>query len=354
MSSPPQHASTRRQRCSILSLLITFSLFIEIIIVVVIVVVITIIIIVVVVVVVVVVVIAIIIIIVVVFVIIVIIVVVVVVVVITIFVVIVIFAFFFLIFVVASFIVVNDVIVDVMIIVVVIIIIVAVAVALIVTGIACGKSTVTAELEKRGIPVVDCDKLSRKVVEPGHAVFDKIVKKHGEDILLPDKSGLDRQKLGDIVFKDAEKRRELTAMVGPAIFMEITKALLYNFAVGTSLVVIDAPTLYETEHLLYLVSEVIVVAASQETQVKRIKERDGLTEEQAMDRIKAQMPVEEKVKRADIVIRNDDSLESFQKQANEVIEQIEAKYKYSLFVLWSLPGIALIASIIVGAQFLRR
>jgi len=212
---------------------------------------------------------------------------------------------------------------------------------------------VTSELQKRGIVVIDCDKLSRVVVEPGHSAYNKIVKIHGEDILLPDGSGLDRKKLGDIVFKDDEKRKELTAIVGPAIFMEITKALVWNFAIGTPLVVIDAPTLYETKHLLYLVSEVIVVAASQETQIKRMHERDGFTEEQALDRIKAQMPVEEKVAQANIVISNDGSLAELQDRTKEVIDNLEQKYKYSASVFWSLPGIVFFASILFGAMYVK-
>jgi len=220
-------------------------------------------------------------------------------------------------------------------------------------GIACGKSTVSTQLIAEGIPVVDCDVLARKVVEPGRPALRKLVEIFGEDILLSD-GGLDRKKLGEIVFKDEEKRNQLNAVVGPAIFSEITKGIVWNWCLGTPVVVIDAPTLFESGHLVNLCAEIIVVAASEETQILRVINRDKLSREQALDRIKAQIPVQEKVKRASVVLFNDGARKEFNSATQKVVEDLKAKYTYSFSILWSAPGVVAIVAVIFAAIKIQR
>ena len=112
-------------------------------------------------------------------------------------------------------------------------------------GIACGKSTVTKHLEEvKGIKVVDCDKIAREVVLPGGACYNKIVKTWGQDVVLDDGSGLNRKKLGDIIFKNPEESKKLGAIMGPAIFLEISKEIFWQFVRGTPVVVIDGESCY--------------------------------------------------------------------------------------------------------------
>jgi len=202
---------------------------------------------------------------------------------------------------------------------------------------------VTRELRESGIAVVDCDVIAREVVEPGRPAFRAIIKAFGSGVAKEDGSGLDRQKLGDIVFKDAAERRKLTAITGPAIFKEIAKQVAWCFCKGTPIVVIDAPTLYESKHLLHVCSKVIVVSTTEEEQVRRIVKRDGLSEEQARDRIGAQLPLADKVKRADIVIPNEGSLEELRSATKAVIASLKENYCYGFSVLMCLPAFAAFA-----------
>jgi len=222
-------------------------------------------------------------------------------------------------------------------------------------GIACGKSTVSKHLtEKRGVPVIDCDLIAREVVQPGKPAFKRIVETFGEEVLKPNKE-LNRLKLGEIIFNDVEKRRQLTTITGPMIFLEITKQILWHFCLGTPFVVIDAPTLYESKHLLNIVAQVIVVGVSEEVQVKRMMKRDGLSEEQAHARLNAQLPLEEKVKRAHHVIWNEGSLEDLVVKVDQVVDKAESKFKYGPSRLLSLPGISIMmCAIFAGIQLVKH
>lgn len=156
------------------------------------------------------------------------------------------------------------------------------------------------------------------------------------------------------MFKETEARKRLTAIVGPAIFMEIAKAVAWHFFVlGTPIVVIDAPTLYETEHLLAICSKVVVVAAEEKKQIERMLARDGLSEEQARDRIKAQLPVEDKAARASVVIRNNGTLDELRQAAGAVIDNLEGEFRRGLSVLWCGPAMLALVAVLVAIKFAR-
>ncbi|NPV28422.1 MAG: dephospho-CoA kinase [Firmicutes bacterium] len=170
-------------------------------------------------------------------------------------------------------------------------------------GIASGKSLVSRLLRELGALVIDADQIAREVVEPGKPAYHSILREFGNQVLNPDGS-LNRQALGRLVFSDPRKLERLNQITHPLIIAEIQKLLKsYRLLFPEKAVVLDAPLLYEAG-LESIVDEVWVVYVDYPTQLQRLMERDGLTREEARRRIEAQLPLEEKVKRADRVIDN--------------------------------------------------
>jgi len=206
-------------------------------------------------------------------------------------------------------------------------------------GIACGKSTVSNVIVEENIPLLDCDLIAREVVEPGTSARKQLVKvfsKDVPDLELPDGS-LNRKALGKLVFEDAEKRKALQSITGKAIFTRLLKSMLYHWLIGTPVLVIDAPTLYETKFLIRFCSEIIVVALDADKQLERLMERDGSSREDALNRIRSQMPLEEKVKMASVVIRNDGSKEEAVEKARSEARRLQKK-AWGPSILFSGPG----------------
>ncbi|MDT8900729.1 dephospho-CoA kinase [Anaeroselena agilis] len=175
-------------------------------------------------------------------------------------------------------------------------------------GIASGKSTVSGMLRELGARVIDADAIAREVVEPGRPARDEIVAWLGRDILLADGS-LDRRKLGELVFGDSKARAVLEGITHPRITAAAKEALAAAEREGCAAAVLDVPLLYEAGWDAY-VDEVWVVYVDAATQLRRLMERDSLTEGQAAARVAAQMSLEEKARRADIVIDNSGAPES--------------------------------------------
>ncbi|WP_058303409.1 dephospho-CoA kinase [Gorillibacterium timonense] len=180
-------------------------------------------------------------------------------------------------------------------------------------GIACGKSIVAAMLADRGAFIVDADLIAREVVEPGSVGLERIVQHFGRDMLLPDGS-LHRQELGKRIFADPKEREVLDGILHPLIIAEISRRM-DHFAADhpDKLVVADVPLLYESG-MEELFEEVMVVYAPPSLQTERLMERNGLTREEAEQRITSQMSIGEKAKRADILIHNDGTLEQTERQ----------------------------------------
>lgn len=169
-------------------------------------------------------------------------------------------------------------------------------------SIASGKSTVSLMFDDFNIPVIDADKVSRKVVRPGEPAYEQIVHTFGLDILREDAT-IDRKKLGEIVFNDSAKLKELNTIVHP----QVRKAMIAQKAIlleeGHEAIVLDIPLLFESE-LESLVHKTVVVYVTKDTQLERLMERDDYTEEEASTRINVQMSLDEKRERADFVIDN--------------------------------------------------
>ncbi|MED5048959.1 dephospho-CoA kinase [Bacillus siamensis] len=184
-------------------------------------------------------------------------------------------------------------------------------------GIASGKSTVARMLIDKKITVIDADVIAKQAVEKGMPAYGQIVESFGKDILL-ENGGIDRKKLGSIVFTDEQKRLMLNQIVHPAVRAEMMKQRDEAVARKERFVVLDIPLLYESG-LDYLVGKVLVVTVPADIQLKRLMKRNSLTEEEAMSRITSQMPLADKTKKADAVIDNSGSLDYTKHQLEEIL-----------------------------------
>jgi dephospho-CoA kinase len=170
-------------------------------------------------------------------------------------------------------------------------------------GIATGKSTVTKMLRDLGAYVVDADIWARRVVEPGSRGLQEIVESFGEKVLNPDGT-LNRQALGAIVFHDAKARQRLNAITHPKVREGMKQETAeYLLTHPGEPVVWDVPLLFEGE-THRLVDFTILVYVDEATQLARLMARDGISEQDATARIRAQMPIEDKRKLADYIIDN--------------------------------------------------
>lgn len=190
-------------------------------------------------------------------------------------------------------------------------------------GIASGKSTVASMLEALGARMIDFDVLAREVVEPEKPAWRDIVAYFGEQVLREDRT-LDRKTLGDIVFRDMEKRKKLEGFTHPRISEAFIRQV--NEIVGKdpeAVIQVVIPLLFEL-NLQYQFHKTILVYVPEEVQVERLMKRDGITAPEAADRIKAQLPIDEKVGYADFVIHNDKSLEETKRQVEALWEELKA------------------------------
>lgn len=177
-------------------------------------------------------------------------------------------------------------------------------------GIATGKSTVVHVFKNLGFPVVDADIIAREVVEPGTPGLSEIVSFFGTEILNSD-GALNRKKLGTIIFSDVEKRSVLNKILSPFIKKRILDEIEAKKN-ETPLVIVDIPLLYEGGYDKF-VDQVAVVYVPGKVQLIRLMTRDHLSEKEALERIRSQMPIEEKKKSADIVFDNQQSVENTKK-----------------------------------------
>lgn len=193
-------------------------------------------------------------------------------------------------------------------------------------GIASGKSTVAAMLAELGALVIDADRLAAEVTAPGGPAFEPVVARFGDGILAAD-GRIDRQALGRIVFSDEQARRDLEAIVHPAVrdaAARIAAAHVANDPTGAPQVVIfDAALLVETgayrDH-----DRLIVTSCSRETQIARLLERDGMARAEAEARIAAQAPLARKLALADFVVDTEGSLEATRARVTAIFAELQA------------------------------
>lgn len=179
-------------------------------------------------------------------------------------------------------------------------------------GIASGKSTVSQLIADYGFPIVDADIGAREVVKKGTPGLRRIQDTFGDSVILPSGS-LDRKQLGKIVFTDAEKRKTLNRILSKDIRQWIKEEAKKAMNSGASLVVLDIPLLFEADYDK-VVDQTMVVFVTEEVQLERLMKRNGYSREEAMNRIRSQMPLSEKAKKADIVIDNNGTIEETKQQ----------------------------------------
>jgi dephospho-CoA kinase len=189
-------------------------------------------------------------------------------------------------------------------------------------GIASGKSYVRARFEGLGVPTIDADLLARDAVAPGTAGLADVVQRFGTGVLSPDGT-LDRHALAAIVFADPGARRDLEAIIHPAVrrrtdewFSELERA-------GVPFALADIPLLYEVARDRDF-DTVVVAACEPEMQVERLMARDGVTEAEARQRLAAQLPIAEKVSRADYVIDTGGTKGETDAQVRHVFAQLQS------------------------------
>ncbi|KUP06643.1 dephospho-CoA kinase [Bacillus coahuilensis m2-6] len=190
-------------------------------------------------------------------------------------------------------------------------------------GIASGKSTVSTMLLQKGFKVIDADIAARKVVEPGEEAYLQIIEEFGQQIVWP--SGeLNRERLGEVIFNNEEKRLMLNSIVHPAVRKEMIKEKEEALEIGRKTIFMDIPLLFESK-LTWMVDKVILVYVERDEQIKRLMRRNEYSEEMALSRIQSQMPLEEKVALSDIIINNNKTFKETEDQVDSIIEKWELK-----------------------------
>ncbi|QGU94900.1 dephospho-CoA kinase [Clostridium bovifaecis] len=187
-------------------------------------------------------------------------------------------------------------------------------------GIGSGKSTVSNILREKDIPIIDADVISREVLDIYPEILEKIKSAFGSEF-IDCKGQLKRRELGNYVFKSEEQRKKLEGIIMPYIKKEIFERITNCDKLGESLCVIDAPTLIE--HSIHKDMDVnILVWVDKDVQIYRVKSRDNLSEEQVLDRIKSQMPLEKKKGEVNFIIDNSGSVEHTRQQLEKILASI--------------------------------
>lgn len=189
-------------------------------------------------------------------------------------------------------------------------------------GIATGKSYVRSRFEELGVPTVDADALAREAIAPGTEGLAAVTERFGRGVV--DSTGaLDRRKVAQIIFADSGARRDLEAIIHPFVRSHADQWFRRLDAGKHPFAIADIPLLYETG-TSDLYDAVVVTACLPEEQVRRIVARDRVTETEARQRLAAQLPIDEKIRRADYVIRTDGSHAETDRQVREVFEKLSA------------------------------
>jgi len=186
-------------------------------------------------------------------------------------------------------------------------------------GIATGKSTVTKLIRKKRFPVICADEISRDLTKRDGAAYKKIVKQFGTEILTKNKT-LNRQHLANLVFTNKAKKKKLESIIHPLVRNEIFSQIK-KLEKKHSIIFLDIPLLFESGWEK-LCNATICIYANQKTQIERLKNDRGMTATHARDRIRSQLPLIEKKKRADHVINNNGTLASLKISLNSLLKSL--------------------------------
>lgn len=187
-------------------------------------------------------------------------------------------------------------------------------------GIASGKSTVSNLFRKYGIEIVDADKVAKEVSEKKESI-EKISNIFGKDILDSD-GKIVREKLREKAFKNRELLQELNKIIHPQVMEYFKRKKEENSK--DEILIFDIPLLYEAK-MEYLCDKIIVVGVDVQKQIRRVVARDGSSEELAKKIISNQMPLDEKIKKADIVIMNDGTLDELEAKVMKIYRELKER-----------------------------
>ncbi len=186
-------------------------------------------------------------------------------------------------------------------------------------GIGSGKSTVAGMLRELGATVIDADVIAREVVEQSGSLRQQLAGEFGHDLL--DREGrLRREELGHRVFGHPDKVSRLNELIHPHVVQRLEEAIQNAGKTGARAVVIEAALLYETGFDRRM-DHVIVVAASEEQRMKRVHLRNGFTTDQIRQRLDSQWPMEEKLRRASVVVWNDGTTDELRLRVRQVYSE---------------------------------
>ncbi len=190
-------------------------------------------------------------------------------------------------------------------------------------GIVGGKSTAASMFKDLGAKIVDVDKIGHSVILPHRPAWKKIIRLFGKDFLRNDLT-IDRGKLSKIVFTNQTLLKKLNEITHPEIIKVIKKEI--NLAKNKTynqqkILIIDAALIYEAK-MDRLMDKIIVVYINEDVQTKRLIKRNDLSKEEALQRIKSQMPIKEKIKMADYLIDNSSSLCKTKKQVEKIWQEL--------------------------------
>jgi len=213
-------------------------------------------------------------------------------------------------------------------------------------GIATGKSTAANIFKEHKIPVIDSDVIARQIVEPGEKAWKEIRTAFGPEVFL-ENGELNRDILGKIIFSDTDKRVILNKITHPKIQRKILWSILQHLYEGHKFVVIDVPLLFETQSMIPFIYKIITISCDYETQKNRLMIRNGYTESEAEQRIKAQIDLSKKCELSNFVIDSSASFEETRTQVVKVLNYIQSS-KHHLMVRLQLFIGAVILFFVIG------
>jgi len=185
-------------------------------------------------------------------------------------------------------------------------------------GIACGKSTVSAMLAQLGASIIDADQISRSLTAPGGLALPAIRQAFGDGVFHADGT-LNRPALSAVVFADAQAIQQLNAITHPLVQQQMEAQLETCRKNGAQIVILDVPLLFEA-NMQHMGDLVACVTAPEDIQIARMKSRNGYSREEALSRIRNQMPVGEKAARSDVVIDTNVPLEQLERNVQRLYQ----------------------------------
>ncbi len=189
-------------------------------------------------------------------------------------------------------------------------------------SIATGKSTVANLFKELGCYIIDADKIAHDAYKKDTEAYSKIIKRFGDNI-LSENGDIDRKKLGSIVLKDRNYLSDLEKIVHPEV-ERIRNAIINNIQIKDrhAIIIYDVPLLFE-KHLEHLFDFTIVVYTDTKTQLKRLMQRNNISEYEANKRVKLQIPIDNKIKLADFVIDNSKTIDFTKKQVDKLFFKLK-------------------------------